>query len=208
MMPPGHIATTWGVAALLQQYNPRLARLDYRLLAFSALLPDVLDKPLAVLVFTNTQTTQLIAHSLLFHLALLVLALLFWRKALPYVLACNAHLLADYMWEHIQTFWWPLYGWSVFWQYKPMNTPAEMLHVYLDIVRRYPHVWVVEIFAGGVLCWLAYRFGVYRWPVLKHFIMTGRLGDESPSKPAENLIKPSATATNLPAAHQPDETAY
>jgi hypothetical protein len=68
MMPPGHIAATWGVAALLQQNNPRLARLDYRLLAFSALLPDMLDKPLAVLVFTDTHTTQFIAHSLLFHL--------------------------------------------------------------------------------------------------------------------------------------------
>ncbi len=51
MMPPGHIATTWGVAALTQQHNPQLACLDYRLLAICALLPDLIDKPLAILIF-------------------------------------------------------------------------------------------------------------------------------------------------------------
>ena len=55
MMPPGHIAATWGVATLLQQNNSRLTRLDYRLLALSALLPDLIDKPLVMLVFTDSR---------------------------------------------------------------------------------------------------------------------------------------------------------
>ena len=38
MMPPGHIAATWGVAHLMQQTQPRLARLDYRWLAVAAIL--------------------------------------------------------------------------------------------------------------------------------------------------------------------------
>ena len=175
MMPPGHIAATWGVASLIQQNNARLTRLDYRLLAASALLPDIIDKPLAILIFTEAHTSQLIAHSLLPNVVGLVLALLFWRKALPYVLAFNAHLVADRMWNHTESFWWPLFGWNVFWEFKPMNTPATMLNVYLDIVTRYPQVWVVEVLAGFVLLWFVYRYRLYRWPVLKTFIFTGHI---------------------------------
>jgi len=121
MIPPGHIVTTWGVAAVAQQHNPKLARLDYRLLAFNALLPDIIDKPLAVLVFTDAPTSQLIAHSLLFNLALLIATLLLWRVAVPYVLVFNVHLLADRMWNHTESFWWPIFGWRTFWEYKPIS---------------------------------------------------------------------------------------
>ena len=121
-------------------------------------------------------TSQLIAHSLLPNVIGLLLALLFWRKALPYVLAFNAHLVADRMWNHTESFWWPLFGWNVFWEFKPMNTPETMLNVYLDIVTRYPQVWVVEIIAGFVLMWFIYRYQLYRWPVLKIFLVTGHIG--------------------------------
>jgi hypothetical protein len=175
MMPPGHIAATWGVAALLQQNHPRLARLDYRLLAVAAMLPDFIDKPLSLLVFTDSQSTQNIAHSFLLHSLLLTLTLLWWRRALPYVLAFNAHLLADHMWYHPETFWWPLFGWTVFWGYKPMNTPEDMLNVYLDIIISFPHVWVIEVIAVLVLGWFAHHYRLYHWPMLKAFILTGRI---------------------------------
>ena len=175
MMPPGHVAVTWGVASILQKNNQRLARLDYRLLAASALLPDFIDKPLAILIFTDAHTSQLIAHSLLPNAIILVLALLFWRKALPYVLTFNAHLLLDRMWNHTESFWWPLFGWSTFWEFKPMNTPGEMVNVYLDIVTRYPQVWVVEVLAVAYLGWFVYRHKLYRWLELQQFIRTGQL---------------------------------
>jgi len=175
MMPPGHLAATWGVAALMQQNNPRLARLDYRLLAFSALAPDLIDKPLAVLVFTEAHTSQLVAHSLSFNLVLLLLALLLWRPALPYALAFNAHLLADRMWNHPESFWWPLFGWHTFWQYRFMNTPRAMVEVYWEIVTRYPQVWVVELIALAYLFWFAYRFRLYRPANLKHLLLRGQL---------------------------------
>lgn len=177
MMPPGHIAATWGVAALYQQNNPRLAGLDYRLLALSAMLPDFLDKPLALLIFTHSNSTQNIAHSFLFHAIVLTITLLYWRRALPYTLAFNAHLLADHMWYHTETFWWPLFGWITFWGYKPMNTPGEMLNVYLDIIGRYPHVWVVEVIALLVLGWFGCYNRLYHWSNLKVFIETGQVNN-------------------------------
>jgi hypothetical protein len=175
MMPPGHIAATWGVAAVLQQHNPRLARLDFRLLALSALAADLIDKPLALSVFTEAQTSQLMAHSLFSNLAILLLSLLFWPRALPYVLAFTFHLAADRMWNHPESFWWPLYGRDQFWVYKPMNTPGEMINVYLDIVYRYPQVWITELIALLTLFWLAYRAKLYRWAGLRQFILSGHL---------------------------------
>ncbi len=180
MMPPGHVAVTWGITELLQHTRPRLFRLDYRLLGLCALLPDLLDKPLALLVFTRADTSQLIAHSLLFNVMLLLAALLWLRAALPYVLAVNGHLLADRMWNHTETFWWPLFGWRVFWQYKPMNSAEEMAAVYWDIITRYPQVWVVELVALGYLLWLAARQRWFVWAALKTFLLAGRI--QSPAQ--------------------------
>ena len=176
MMPPGHVAVTWGVASVIQTHNPKFARLDFRLLAFCALLPDFIDKPLAILVFTRAETSQLIAHSLLFNTLLLLGALLYWRRALPYVLAFNAHLVLDRMWHHTESFWWPLFGWSVFWQFKPMNTPETMFTVYIDIITRYPQVWVIELVALVILAWFVVRHRLYRRPYLKQFALTGQVG--------------------------------
>lgn len=176
MMPPGHVAVTWGVAQTLQKNNSRPAHVDYRLLAACSLLPDFIDKPLAILIFTDAHTSQLVAHSLLLNIAVLLAALLFWRSGLPYVLAFNAHLLLDRMWNHTESFWWPLFGWNVFWEYKPMNTPQEMVNVYLDIVTRYPQVWVIEVLAVAYLGWFVYRHKLYRWLELWQFIRTGRVG--------------------------------
>ena len=175
MMPPGHVAVTWGLAALNQQNKTRLADLDYRLMALSAMGADLIDKPLALFVFTSASTSQLIAHSLLVNLALLLVGLLLWRKALPYLLAFSGHIILDRMWNHPETFWWPLFGWQTFWEFKPMNTPATMFNVYLDIIIRYPQVWVIEVFALLYLIWFAYRRHLYCRDILKRFILSGRL---------------------------------
>jgi hypothetical protein len=199
MMPPGHIAATWGIAAVVQQHNPKLARLDYRLLALGALLPDIIDKPLAILVFIDAPTSQLVAHSLLFNLALLIAALFWWRVAVPYVLAFNAHLLADRMWHHTETFWWPIFGWRTFWEYKPMNTAEEMFNVYVDIIGRYPQVWALELLALLVLGWFIIRHRLYLWPRLKIFLATGRVWF-APSTSEPEPGQQNKTKIGLPAS--------
>jgi hypothetical protein len=203
MMPPGHLAATWGVAALTQQNNPRLARLDYRLLCLSALAPDLIDKPLAVLVFTEAHTSQLVAHSLFFNLVLLLAALLLWRPALPYALAFNGHLLADRVWNHAESFWWPFFGWQTFWQYRFMNTPQVMVEVYWEIVTRYPQVWVVELIALAYLAWFACRFRLYHPTNLKHLLFTGQLGLRSDK--AGSPVKNRASGLSFQASSRLDK---
>lgn len=172
MMPPGHVALTWGVAHLIDRPP---ATLDYRWLSVSALLPDLIDKPLAMLVFTQANASQLVAHSLMMGVVVLVLSLLYWRGAVPYALAFAGHLILDRMWHHTESFWWPFFGWNTFWEYKPMGSPEAMLNVYLDIITRYPQVWLIELAALGYLGWFALRHQLYRPVVLKTFLWTGHL---------------------------------
>jgi hypothetical protein len=195
MMPPGHVAITWGVARVIQQNNPKLAYLDYRLLGLCALAPDIIDKPLAVLVFTEAHTSQLVAHSLLLSVVIMVAALLWQQRAIPYVLAFSAHLIADRMWNHTESFWWPLFGWNVFWEFKPMNTPQAMVAVYWDIVTRYPQVWVVEILALVVLLWFVVTNRLYLRPNLIAFLRTGRVAVSGTSGEPQNSAPPHPRPT-------------
>lgn len=169
-MPPGHIAATWAVARWLPGRD-----LDHRWLALSSLLPDLIDKPLALWVFTRSHSSQNLSHALIPNLLLFLAALLGWRRGLPYVLAFNLHLLADRMWRHTETFWWPLYGWQTFWQFRFMNTPEAMVNVYLEIIRRYPRVWLVELAALVFLVWFGRRHHLFERQGLAHFLRTGRL---------------------------------
>ena len=170
MMPPGHIALTWAIADACSD-----APLDYRRLALCSLLPDLIDKPLALWVFTQSHSSQNVAHAVIPHLILLVLTLLRWRAGLPYVLAFNLHLLADRMWRHTETFWWPLFGWQTFWQFKDMNSPQAMLNVYLEIIRHYPRVWIIELLALVYLAWFGHRHNLYAWRNVVSFMQTGRV---------------------------------
>ena len=112
---------------------------------------------------------------------LFLAALLLWPKVLPYMLAFNLHVAADRMWNHTESFWWPWFGWDVFWAFKPMNTPETMINVYLDIVTRYPQVWVVELIALAFLIGFGLRFQLYRWDRLRTFVMTGQVSAGMPA---------------------------
>jgi hypothetical protein len=91
------------------------------------------------------------------------------------------------MWNHTETFWWPFFGWEEFWIYKPMNTPAEMFNVYVDIIVRYPQVWVVELAAVMIFVWVAIRYRLYQWPSLKVFLWTGRAWAATKSSKPEKI---------------------
>ncbi|MEM7029910.1 MAG: metal-dependent hydrolase [Chloroflexota bacterium] len=170
MMPPGHIATTWAVFSQQKQTD-----LDYRWLAASSLLPDIIDKPLALWIFTKSHSSQNLCHALLPNLLFLLVAIVRWPKAVPYVLAFNGHLLADRMWRHTETFWWPFYGWQTFWQFKYMNSPKAMVEVYIDIIRNYPRVWIIELLAILYLAWFGKKYRLYIGATLREFLQTGRL---------------------------------
>lgn len=91
--------------------------LDYRLLVIGAILPDIIDKPLSLLVLPEVlDTTRLIAHTLLFPLLLFLV----WRLdsgrrlsfLLPLAIGSGLHLLLDGMFTMPTTLLWPFMGWN------------------------------------------------------------------------------------------------
>ena len=81
----------------------------------SAVLPDLLDKPLALLFPGLFGTGRTIAHSLLFFSLVLMAGLLVWRyrhSLLGLACACGilSHQVLDAMWRVQATWFFPLFG--------------------------------------------------------------------------------------------------
>jgi hypothetical protein len=99
-----------GIAAALVRRLDRTASL--RAVAVAALLPDLVDKPVALLFpgFANGWT-RLAAHSLTgLGVFALGASLVLGRRAWPLVLAYASHLLLDRMWGDPEIVFWPWTG--------------------------------------------------------------------------------------------------
>lgn len=104
MLVFGHIAS----AALPARWAAPKA--DLRWVVFFALLADLIDKPLGLVIFRETLNNgRVYFHSLLVNL-LLTLVLVLWRKPLIYVLALWLHQLCDRMWMRPWVALWPFTG--------------------------------------------------------------------------------------------------
>jgi len=90
---------------------------DYRFVALGALLPDIVDKPLAWFILGDrVEDNHLFAHTLLFGLIAAFPGLYLARRGNPILisLACGVivHLLCDPVLREPRTLLWPLYGWT------------------------------------------------------------------------------------------------
>ena len=100
----GHIAS----AALPARWATPKA--DLRWVIFLALLADLIDKPVGLVIFRETiNNGRVYFHSLLVNL-LLTLVLIALRKPLIYPLALWTHQLCDRMWMRPWTAMWPFTG--------------------------------------------------------------------------------------------------
>jgi hypothetical protein len=81
-------------------------------------LPDLIDKPLGMIVFASTISNgRMISHTLLFSFTLFLIGLYFYNKRSNIVIVTLAsgslfHLMEDQMWNTPNTLFWPLLGWS------------------------------------------------------------------------------------------------
>jgi len=173
MLPAGHIEYTWGALNLLQRKAGFFEDADYRVAALAALLPDLIDKPLSLLIFTDSKTSQGLAHTLLVHLLVSLIVLVWWRKGLVYALAFNGHLLADRIWLYPHTLFFPFLGWQ-FEPWRFMGSPEAMLDAYAEIVT-YPLIITLESIGLVILAWLVVTYHLYRWENLMAFLVSGRL---------------------------------
>jgi hypothetical protein len=180
MLPSGHVELTWGLLNLAQRRWRAFAQADYRLAALAAVLPDLIDKPLAVFVFPNSKAALLYAHTLLAHLGAWGVAAATGRlpRALPYLLAFSGHLLLDRIWKFPRTFLYPLRG-NRFHAWRDMGSPKRFWQAYIAALGEYPYLTIAEVAGAFALAWLVRDRGLMRRAALARFLRTGRFTEET-----------------------------
>ncbi|WP_319507393.1 metal-dependent hydrolase [uncultured Methanolobus sp.] len=132
MLPFAHIGMTLVLFYMAARTFPRLRpHINYWYVATGSMLPDIIDKPVGMILFKETFASgRIFAHTLLFVLVLAIAGYYLYSRrkdARVLILAGGGfvHQMLDSMWSSPETFLWPLLGWEFarkvqyvsFWQY-------------------------------------------------------------------------------------------
>jgi hypothetical protein len=155
----GHIGITLGIFCFLNRLFPKKnIPVDFKWIAFGALLPDFIDKPLGRIILAETiGSGRIFAHTLLFGVLLgLVAYYAFYRKGwkVPLIIAGASfcHLLEDEIWNSPRAFLWPLLGWEF-----PKDTlSGGFIEYFMRILTNsydpaYSGVFIPEIIGLGII---------------------------------------------------------
>ncbi len=175
----GHVGLTTAAAFLAQraitrgQSRPEAAKktlpstakasatiivgLDYRVLAVASLLPDIIDKPLGLVILRSSLgNSRIFSHTLLFTMLLACLGFWLRRKrgsliVLAVAFGSLAHIIFDRMWNTPATLFWPLLGLKF-----PREDPSGWLpNIFGSLTR--PIVFIPETAGFAFCCFLIIR---------------------------------------------------
>lgn len=135
----GHLGFSSIGTHLVRRVSANMRPFRWRYVLLFAVLPDLIDKPLQIIV-PAFEVGRSIGHSLL---GVCVLWLIItWRKSSPtYVLAYLIHFLCDGQWNHLPSLLWPLLGVHIYKEelidlteyvhrtFSPLNITFEVLGV-------------------------------------------------------------------------------
>jgi hypothetical protein len=178
MLPTGHVEFTWAGLHLLQSRLNLFREADMRWVSLAALAPDLLDKPLALTLYRDTEAALFWGHNLWLHLAVWGVAvavnLLGVRttrqrtrlqgflagatRPLPYLLAFSGHLIADRMWGFQESLFYP-FGAGYWHPWVHVGEPQAMLSAYIEIIRTTPILVAFEVIGLALLVWVAHERG-------------------------------------------------
>jgi membrane-bound metal-dependent hydrolase YbcI (DUF457 family) len=120
----GHLGITLGLFKFIEHKLPFLkGRIDYTTVIIGSMLPDLIDKPIGRIIFSETiDNGRIFAHTILFFIILSSVAFYIWKRKkdsrfLFLSSASLCHLIEDKMWEVPETLFWPIMGWNF-----PSNT--------------------------------------------------------------------------------------
>jgi inner membrane protein len=113
----GHVGITLAIVKTYENIadNEGELNIDYRYVLFGAMLPDIIDKPLKVMLSDGPiRSARYIGHSVTFMLLLLLISVIFIlafksSKFLILTLCSYIHLVLDRMWLYPKVFLWPFY---------------------------------------------------------------------------------------------------
>ena len=145
MFPFGHIGITlalWVAMAYVIRHRPM--KYDLWLIVFASMLPDIIDKPIGHLIFTELNDGRLVCHTLLFLICFGLVAYILikkriqWAWAWPLFFGVNIHLLLDRFWEGPMAFW-PMTG-----GFFPRGE-GNILNTWIEILLHDPYVQFGEV---------------------------------------------------------------
>lgn len=158
----GHIGVTLGIFFGLAILVPRLKTIINPIyLAIGTLLPDLIDKPLGMIIFGSILSTgRMVGHTLLFSLTLLLIGLYLYdkkREIIVLTLATGSffHLIEDQMWGSPRTLFWPFFGFS-FPKYERDNGIEYLLTLFKEsFTPHFSRAYIPEILGMVVIILLA-----------------------------------------------------
>jgi hypothetical protein len=173
MLPPAHAFLALGLQKWLASRFDSFKGADYRKIALASVLPDLIDKPLAVFVFPEMKAGLLFAHAPIFHLPWLILSRWF-TSWLPYALAFTGHIIADRIWFFTDTFWFPLRGFR-FHQWQHIGDVKAFGNAYRVLYQQRPWLLLYEISALIIFIWFIVSADLTKRSALWQFIRTGKI---------------------------------
>ena len=148
----------WHVGATVAfvRYAFRDEAMDLRYLALGAILPDLIDTPMALMMWSSWQAPRLVTHSILFGSMAMVAVLVMTRRGprrqqwMLVAVGILMHLGLDAMWADPNTLWWPFLGWEF------TGSSMATFGAYAASVLSDPWMW------GGEAAGLAYLVFLWR----------------------------------------------
>lgn len=143
----------------------RLRNVDLVFLALGSMLPDIIDKPLGIVIFGSAGMGRTFAHTALFLCMVAAMALyLKEMRSASLCLGVLTHLVLDSMWASPAILFWPLLG------PFPAATPMDVMS-YLELLisnLRDPWVSLPEAFGFMYSLYFASRSA---WPGIAYILM-------------------------------------
>ncbi len=145
------------ISLLINRLRDSTGRLDYRMVILGSMLPDIIDKPVFLLLRDRgfEVSGRGYAHTLLFSVLLILAGLFLIKKKKPWLLtlglASIGHLILDGIWERPAVLFWPLLG-----QFAPGDTEGWLSGIWENLFRL-PEVYIPEIIGLIVTLYLAYK---------------------------------------------------
>jgi hypothetical protein len=128
-------------------------RVSLAFLALGSMLPDIIDKPLGLIVFGSLNMGRTFAHTLLF---LMILSALYWHfqniRLFSLTWGVLIHLSLDFMWNSPEILLWPILG---PFPSAPLLDTMSYLEMLLCGLKN-PAVWIPETAGLAYLIFLGY----------------------------------------------------
>jgi hypothetical protein len=167
----------WHVGATIAfvRYAFRDEAMDLRYLAVGAILPNLIDLPVAIAMWTSWEAPRVVGHSLLFGSAMMVAVLIATRRGTRrkqwILLSVGAlmHLALDAMWADPNTLWWPFLGWEF------TSTGLATFSEYVSSVLANPWMWAGEAVGLAYLVFLWRSSGLNDEAARRRLLSTGQV---------------------------------